>query len=84
MLSALPVVLIVAENTGVQYLCITCLQFFGGAYPEVELLRYVVILSFQGAPVLFSVPSVSFQVPTLAARGSDVSTSSPTLGVFQS
>lgn len=53
MLSFLPVVLIVAENTGVQYLCINCLQFLGGAYPEAELLRCVVILSFQGAPVCF-------------------------------
>lgn len=77
-------VLIVAENTGVQYLCINCLQFLGGAYPEAELLWCVVILSFQGAPVLFSVLPVPFQISALAAQSSDVSTSSPTLGVFQS
>lgn len=82
MLSSLSVVFIVAKNPGVQYLCIACLQFFGGAYPEVELLRYAVILSFQGAPVLFFVSPASFQITTLAAQGSDVSTSSPTLGVF--
>lgn len=70
--------LIAAANTGV-----TCLQFFGGAYPEVELLWYVGILTFQGITVLFSISAASFHIPTLTAQGSDVSTSSTTLGVFQ-